>query len=134
MPEETALKDALRQAMRRLTSAVCVVTTEHDGGRYGMTATSVTSVSLDPPSLLLCVNRLARLHDPLVRRGSFCVNILHADDSEIAQSFGGACAGEERFARGAWTATNPACPFFRPRRPMCSASSTPSRATARIPS
>jgi flavin reductase len=102
MTEEGDLKGGLRLAMRRLTSAVSVITTELDGCRYGMTATSVTSVSMTPPSLLVCINRLARLHDPLIRRGAFCVNILHAHDGEIAEAFGGARMDADRFACGAW--------------------------------
>ena len=43
--------------MRRLAGGVALVTTYHDGARHGMTATSVTSLSMDPPSLLACVHR-----------------------------------------------------------------------------
>lgn len=106
MTEEGDLKGGLRLAMRRLTSAVCVISTAHDGQKFGMTATSVTSVSLAPPSLLVCINRRARLHDPLIRRGAFFVNILHADDTEIAEAFSGARADIDRFACGAWDDTN----------------------------
>jgi flavin reductase (DIM6/NTAB) family NADH-FMN oxidoreductase RutF len=67
-----------RKAMRRLTSAVSVISTQHDNIRHGITVTSVTSVSMSPPSLLFCLNRASRLHDPVIRAGRFCVNMLHA--------------------------------------------------------
>ena len=53
-----------RKAMRRLTSAVSVISTAHDGARHGITVTSVTSVSMTPPSILFCVNRASRLRQP----------------------------------------------------------------------
>ncbi len=59
-----------RKAMRRLTSAVSVISAMHDGVRHGITVTSVTSVSMAPPSLLFCVNRAASLHDPVIRSGA----------------------------------------------------------------
>ena len=59
---QDSFKSDFRKAMRRLTSAVTVITTAHEDRRYGMTATAVTSVSADPPSLLICVNRSASLH------------------------------------------------------------------------
>jgi flavin reductase len=52
-----------------------------------MTATAVCSVSDEPPSLLLCVNRNARLHDILAANGVFCVNILAAGQEAISQAF-----------------------------------------------
>ena len=78
------LGNDFRKAMRRLTSAVSVISTAHDGIRHGITVTSVTSVSMTPPSILFCVNRASRLHNPLVCAGHFCVNILHAHQIEIA--------------------------------------------------
>ncbi|GIK80752.1 MAG: hypothetical protein BroJett024_18570 [Alphaproteobacteria bacterium] len=93
---------SFRRAMRSLASAVSVISTAAEGRRYGMTATAVASVSVDPPSLLVCVNRTASLHAPLMARRRFCLNILHADQIELAQAFGGGRAGDDRFACGAW--------------------------------
>jgi flavin reductase len=95
-----------RRAMRTLTSAVSVVSTAHEGARFGMTATAVTSLSMDPPSLLVCINRAAGLHGPLLAARRFCLNILRADQAELAQAFGGGRAGEERFGLGDWRDTD----------------------------
>ena len=58
-----------RKAMGRLTSAVSVISTAHDAVRHGITVTSVTSVSMTPPSILFCINRASRLHNPLICAG-----------------------------------------------------------------
>ena len=54
-----------RLAMRRFPAAVTIVTTRYQGEDVGMTATAVTSLSMDPPSLLLCVNRGNGFHTPI---------------------------------------------------------------------
>ena len=103
-----------RQAMRRLTSAVSVISTAHGGTRHGITVTSVTSVSMAPPSLLFCVNRRSSLHDPLIRAGQFCVNILQAHQIEIADAFSGRIAGEDRFLCGEWASDDEDLPYLIP--------------------
>jgi len=108
--QETLMADILadtlqatyRQAMRALTSAVCIVTTRYRERRFGMTATSVTSLSMSPPALLFCVNASASLHDPIIGSGRFCVNILDASQEHLAQDFGGRLLGEDRFSAGVW--------------------------------
>lgn len=102
-----------RKAMRRLASAVTVITATHADRRYGMTATAVTAVSNTPPSLLACINRLAGLHDPLMQSGRFCINILYADQTEIAEAFGGKARADERFAVGAWSEGADGIAFLR---------------------
>jgi flavin reductase (DIM6/NTAB) family NADH-FMN oxidoreductase RutF len=113
MPQADPFRAEFLSAMRRLTGTVTVISTAHDGERHGMTATAVTSVSDDPPSLLICVNRAARLYDPLIRAGRFCVNILQADQSEIAQAFSGRVAPESRFLQGDWDSHEYNLPFLR---------------------
>jgi flavin reductase (DIM6/NTAB) family NADH-FMN oxidoreductase RutF len=103
-----------RKAMRRLTSAVSVISTAHDGIRHGITVTSVTSVSMTPPSILFCVNRASRLHNPLVCAGHFCINILHAHQIEIADAFSGRIAGEDRFLVGEWASSDAEMPYLIP--------------------
>jgi flavin reductase (DIM6/NTAB) family NADH-FMN oxidoreductase RutF len=103
-----------RKAMRRLTSAVSVISTADRGVRHGITVTSVTSVSMSPPSLLFCVNRSSRLHNPLICAGRFCVNILHAHQIEIADAFSGKVPSEERFMVGEWASTDDELPYLIP--------------------
>ena len=67
--------------MRHLAGAVTVIATGAPGHRFGLTATAVCSLSDEPPTLLVCVNRPASAHDVISRNGNFSVNLL-ADDQE----------------------------------------------------
>lgn len=101
---EVAVRDHFRQAMRRLASAVAVIATARGEEWLGMTATSVTSLSMDPPSLLVCVNRSASIHGALTSKATFSINILHQGQSAVSAAFGGSAKGAERFRSGDWRA------------------------------
>jgi flavin reductase (DIM6/NTAB) family NADH-FMN oxidoreductase RutF len=96
------LSTSFRDAMRRIAATVTIVTAD-DGERYdGMTATAVTSLCMEPPSLLVCVNQKAFLHDMLLRAANFCVNVLHQDHAELSAAMQRASArttGEDRPAQ-----------------------------------
>ena len=106
------LSDGFRLAMRRLASTVSIVSLRHDAERHGMTATSVTSVSMKPPSLLVCINRLGRLHDMIAVADRFCVNILHAEHEEVSRTFARPYDGE-RFICGDWGENGHSIPFLQ---------------------
>src|SRR5262249_49786510 len=99
-----------RGAMRALTSAVSIISTDCSGRRFGMTATAVTSVSVAPPSLLVCINQAASLHAPLLDSRRFCVNILQAWQSALAQAFGSPVS--DRSAHGAWLRDDRELPYL----------------------
>ena len=91
-----------RAAMRRIAATVTIVTAD-DGERYhGMTATAVTSLSMEPPSLLVCINKKAFLHDILVRASNFCINVLHQDQAELSAAFSEKASYQDRFGVGRW--------------------------------
>lgn len=96
------LPESFRHAMRRMAATVSIVSTASRGSRYGMTATAVTSVSMDPPSLLVCVNRDASIHDPLCESDRFCINLLSQGQDEHCHVFSGREDGEARFDFGSW--------------------------------
>jgi flavin reductase (DIM6/NTAB) family NADH-FMN oxidoreductase RutF len=91
-----------RQAMRRFPAAVTVVTARGSERNCGMTATAVTSLSMDPPSLLVCVNRTSSFHSIIEESDSFCVNVLREGQHQISSNFGGAKPVGERFSEGDW--------------------------------
>lgn len=96
---------AFRRGMRSLPGAVCVIAANgSDGAPIGLTATSVTSLSADPPSLLVCVNRSAQIASSLSAGAHFSVNLLAAGQREVAEAFGGqrVAKGIARFAFGGW--------------------------------
>jgi len=101
----TASSDDFRQGMRRLAAGVCVLTSELDGVPVGLTATAVTALCAEPPRLLACVNRQVYAHAAFETSRALCVNVLSADDVDIARRFAGmvpGVRGTERFAAGAW--------------------------------
>jgi flavin reductase (DIM6/NTAB) family NADH-FMN oxidoreductase RutF len=100
LPEE--LRASFKLAMRRFPAAVTVITSADQGRRHGMTATAVTSLSLDPPSLIACINRSTLLHDIMQVGRHFCVNVLRRDQAELSSAFSGALPAESRFGCGTW--------------------------------
>jgi len=79
-----------KTAMRSLAGAVSVVTTGRDPlERTGFTATSVSSLSIEPPTLLVCFNRDSSSWPALQEHGSFCVNVLAHDQLHVADRFAG---------------------------------------------
>jgi len=99
---DPALGDAFRQAMRRVAATVNVISICVDGKPMGITATAVSSVSMDPPSLLVCINQAASLHAPMGDMSHFCVNVLHGSQEEVARLFADRARHALRFASGGW--------------------------------
>jgi flavin reductase (DIM6/NTAB) family NADH-FMN oxidoreductase RutF len=93
-----------RAAMRQLTGGVSVITVGRGRDITGMTVTSVSSLSVDPPSLIVAINRSASSWPILKRDGFFGVNILNADQIDIAERFAGkdGVKGADRFAGAEW--------------------------------
>ena len=92
-----------KAGMRSLAGAVNIVTSAHAGHRYGMTATAVCSATAEPPTVLVCINKLASTHGAVAKAGAFCVNVLRAEDWELSTAFSGAQSSEARFKAGNWT-------------------------------
>lgn len=82
--------------MGRFATGVTVVTTCEGSRRLGITVNAFTSVSLDPPLVLICIDRSSRLHDALLKTGIFAVNILSEEQACVSTCF--ASGGEERYA------------------------------------
>ena len=97
--------EEFREGMSRLSAAVNVITTDGAAGRCGFTASSVCSVTDDPPSLLICLNRRSQLNTVFKQNGVFCINTLAAHQEQLSQSFAGLenISMEERFRRERWT-------------------------------
>ena len=102
--ERDVIPDDFRRAMRHLVSAVSVITAGRDDNVSGMTVTSVSSLSLDPPSLIVSVNRASSSWPLLREHGIFGVNVLNAEQIDIAKRFSGkgGLKGNERFAGARW--------------------------------
>ena len=96
---------AFRDCIARLPMGVHVVTTAGPHGPGGFTATAVASVSDDPPTVLVCLNRKSPQTAVFRDNGCFAVNLMPAGSRDIADVFAGrgGDAVSERFRHGAWT-------------------------------
>jgi flavin reductase (DIM6/NTAB) family NADH-FMN oxidoreductase RutF len=99
-PEQTALRDVLG----RFATGVTVVST---GGAVpqGMTANSFTSVSLEPPLVLVCVNRRSAIHRTVLENKTFTISVLSADQEHLARYFADHSRprGENEFSNVGWS-------------------------------
>jgi 4-nitrophenol 2-monooxygenase / 4-nitrocatechol 4-monooxygenase, reductase component len=87
---EQPLDQALfRHVIGHFTSGVAVITTREGGIDHGMTASAISSLSADPPMLLICAHTKAPTHAALNRAGVFCVNVLGEDQEHLAAQFAG---------------------------------------------
>ncbi|WP_052130630.1 flavin reductase family protein [Erwinia typographi] len=100
--EAAIVADAYRGGMRFLPAGVCLITTSHGGEQGGMIATAVTSVSAEPPTLLVCVNRSASMFGLIQQAGSFCVNVLAKEAVSLVEIFSSSARRAERFQTGNW--------------------------------
>lgn len=100
--EHSDLLDSFRSAMRHIAATVYAVTTVHEGERFGILATAVSSLSFHPPSLLVCINRQASLHGPMDCGETFCINVLGLGNRDVAEAFMRGGPGEGRFETGEW--------------------------------
>jgi flavin reductase (DIM6/NTAB) family NADH-FMN oxidoreductase RutF len=94
------LTQGFRAAMRRVASTVNVITICLKGEPMGITATAMSSLAMDPPSLLVCINRFAAMHGSMEDVSHFCVNVLHRDQQDIARMFADRRQHGLRFASG----------------------------------
>jgi len=98
-------RQQFRDAMARLGAAVNVVTTVTPGGPVGFTASAVCSVTDQPPTMLLCMNRGSVLNEAFKAAGVLCINTLAPKQEALSSLFGGAegLTMSERFEQGTWT-------------------------------
>lgn len=87
--------DALREAMRAWSSGVTIVTAVHKGETHGMTVSSFTSISVDPPLIIVSLQTDSRTHSLTWRSRAFAVTILSADQQELSDRFAGLVPDEE---------------------------------------
>ena len=100
---EWVLGDTFRNALRCVAGTVYLVTASDESRRWhGITATSVVSVSMSPPSLLACINTASTVFGPIDRLGSFCVNVLAQEHEQHSARFSSPAEYEARFRFGEW--------------------------------
>lgn len=108
-------KDQFRAAMRQVAGAVTIVTTRGVNGEpRGVTATAVCSLTVDPPSVVACINRDTWVGQFAPESGNFCVNVLTRDQQAIAETFAGRThlAAADRFEVGDWSDSRTGAPVL----------------------
>ncbi|MBS4083896.1 MAG: flavin reductase family protein [Rhizobiales bacterium] len=96
--------DMFKQSMRFLAGGVCILATNNDGDWNGLTITAVCSLTIDPPSLVACVNRNTGTHGIMCRTKRVSINVLSYDQTDIAELFSSsAVRGPQRFDKDKWT-------------------------------
>ncbi|ROO86025.1 3-hydroxy-9,10-secoandrosta-1,3,5(10)-triene-9,17-dione monooxygenase reductase component [Actinocorallia herbida] len=100
-----------REVAGHFATGVCVVTAEDpDTGPHGMTLNSLTTVSADPATLLICLNRASTTHEVVARAGRFGVNILAAGQQDVAALF--ATRDDDKFRDLDWTRSPSGTPLL----------------------
>ncbi|MBA8956862.1 flavin reductase [Actinomadura namibiensis] len=103
--------ETFRAVLGQWPTGVCVVTTVADGAWHGMTASSFSSVSLDPPLVLVCLDRRLRTHRLVESCGAFAVSVLGRDHARLGRVFAGLEPGE-RFAGHPWRTARTGAPVL----------------------
>ncbi|WP_020385620.1 flavin reductase family protein [Kribbella catacumbae] len=105
---------AFRAAMGRFASGITIMSTMQGGVAHAMTANAFTSVSLDPPLVLVCVDYAVRMHDAVLERGDWAISVLADTHREIAERF--AKSGRDLYSQFDGIGTQPGpktgCPLI----------------------
>lgn len=92
----------LKKAMRSLVRPVAVVTAEHGGAHYAMAATAFCEVSMEPPSMLVCINRGSATYNAIESGEDIGLNLLADDQEEVSRLCGQRASPDEKFQVGDW--------------------------------
>ena len=89
-----SIQDNFRLAMRRYIYSVSIMSNKDNAGNpNAITVSSVTSISMNPPSLLICINKSSRIHDTIELGSKFCINLLNSNQQNLSNI----CSDEEMY-------------------------------------
>lgn len=105
---------AFRDGMSLVATPVHLITTDGVAGLGGCTASAVTSITAEPPTLMVCLNETSSAAKLIQENGCFNVNTLAADDEDLSDIFAGRSdvSGAERFRFGSWLNDEGECPIL----------------------
>ena len=108
MVENQDSSQEFKIAMRKYAYSVSIVSnTSNEGINHAITISSFTSISIDPPSVLMCINKSSGIHKTLIIDSPFCINLLNEKQKEIAELCANPNKSDERFNNNKWTKSNP---------------------------
>ena len=97
------LREQFRESMRKFTYSVSVLSSNSkNNSQNAITVSSVTSISLDPPSILVAVNKESSIQNDLEKSSFFCINLLNESQKYIAKICSNPNTKEERFKKIEW--------------------------------
>ncbi len=113
-PRDTAIQASFRDSMRHLVGGVSVITVGRGEERTGLTVTSLTALSVEPPRVIFCINASASSHPVLRRCGVFGVNLLGRRYAAVADRFAGrgGLKGADRYQGGEWIELRTGAPIL----------------------
>ena len=100
--DNSKVQEDFLMAMRGITSTVNVISAKLNEERHAMTATSVASLSLSPPAMIICVNKEASIHNILRKDKKFVINVLSDRQQNLSELCSSSEEGESRFKDGGW--------------------------------
>ena len=102
-----------REGMSRMGAGVNLITTDGTAGKHGFVASAVCSVTDEPPTLLVCVNRSSFVHDKFLDNRTLCVNVLAAHHQELSNIFARFVPDVDRFSYGEWITEETGAPVLQ---------------------
>ena len=107
---QTALKDVLKLYPATVT---VISAREPNGGLLAITATAVTVLTLDPPTMLACVNRNTLFANKIDGASHFCINVLATDQTYVSAACAGRVPQGQRETAADWTDSTDGVPMLR---------------------
>ena len=98
-----SIQDNFRLAMRRYIYSVSIMSNKDNAGNpNAITVSSVTSISMNPPSLLICINKSSRIHNSIELGSKFCINLLNNEQEDISNICSDEDMYDQRFKDKNW--------------------------------
>ena len=102
-----SIQDNFRLAMRRYIYSVSIMSNrDSNTNPNAITVSSVTSISMEPPSILICINKSSKIHDSIVSGSKFCINLLTKDQHELSNICSDDQKHDQRFVDQNWNLDN----------------------------
>ena len=102
-----SIQDNFRLAMRKYIYSVSIMSNKDSNNNLNaITVSSVTSISMEPPSILICINKSSKIHDSIVLDSKFCINLLNKDQHELSNICSDDQKHDQRFEDKNWNLDN----------------------------
>ena len=107
-----SIQDNFRLAMRRYIYSVSIMSNKDNADiPNAITVSSVTSISMEPPSLLICINKSSRIHNSIELESKFCINLLNNKQVDLSNICSDEDMYDQRFKDENWNLDN--IPFLK---------------------